>query len=270
MTDPTGLNIANASGFPLQIAVEHLVRCTESVHHWRVDHREHAWAFEGESGFIDLVLTDEYGSSTLVVECKRVREGAWVFLPASGSAAPRRHVNVWVAWYNGATHSPFGWHDVAAGPESPEATFCAIKGQDGSGQRSLLERVGGELILSTEALANERRDFRPSERLTHIQVYTSVIVTTAALKVASFKPEDISLEDGTLPEGKAQFEDVPFLRFRKQLTAREQRLGPKDHENRHAVRARENTVFVVNANALVQFLKCYELDDEPLRRLCRP
>jgi hypothetical protein len=265
----TDLDIANASGFPLQIAVEELVRVTENQHHWKVLHREHAWSTGESSGFIDLVLTNSPGTYYLAVECKRVRDASWIFLPWNGEAQPRRHVNAWVSYHNGKLTYPrlFGWHDLAGEPSCPEGTFCALKGQDSSGQRSLLERVGGELVQSTEAFAEERRDFRPRQG-DDLKVYACVIVTTARLAVARFKPEAISLADGTLTDDKVTFEEVPFIRFRKQLAARDIALTSKDYEG-HRVWARENTVFVVRADALVDFLTAFEYDDAPLRALCR-
>jgi hypothetical protein len=264
----TALDIANASGFPLQIAVENYIRQTEAKHRWRVFVREHAWTLGEDSGFIDLVLVDRPGTFYLTVECKRVRESSWVFLPWDGDPQLRRHMNAWVSSHaDGRGVGAFGWHDLSGSPDSPEVAFCSVKGQDPSGQRTLLERVGSELILSTEALARELRGFR-HETLPDLKIHVAVIVTTAKLTVANFNPDKLSLKDGNLP-ADTQFEEVPFVRFRKQLSAKPNLLTPADYANRHLLRARENTVFVVNADqGLVPFLTTLDVDNGPLNSLC--
>jgi len=89
VTDPELLRLANESGFPLQIAIEHVVRQTSAAHGWQVRHSEHAWhnPADGQSGFIDLVLSDSNGFAYAVVECKRVRNTTWLFFAGTGSLA---------------------------------------------------------------------------------------------------------------------------------------------------------------------------------------
>jgi hypothetical protein len=74
------ISIANSSGFPLQIAISKIVR--ESSR-WKVLLEEHPWRLDinGEGGFIDIVVEDKISHfETFVIECKRVRQTAWVFL----------------------------------------------------------------------------------------------------------------------------------------------------------------------------------------------
>lgn len=127
----------------------------------------------------------------------------------------------------------------------------------------MLERTAGVLVSVTEALPREERDFRPAQ-LPSIRVYFSVIVTTAELKIATFDPSQISLEDGTLDV--AQAIDVSVVRFRKQLLMRGTPLTPEDFSAREDLQyARQNTVFVVRADALAQFLADFELPDSAFR-----
>ncbi|MGN6151177.1 MAG: hypothetical protein ACTHOH_04095 [Lysobacteraceae bacterium] len=178
------LDVTNASGFPLQIAIENLVRTTQSDHPWRVAYVEHSWAnkFDEKSGFIDLVLRNQYGNLTLNIECKRVRDTSWTFLPSDGSGRNKGHCKAWVSRYKDGRMTCFGWCDLIVSPATPEALFCAVRGQSNS--TPMLERIGAELISATEALANEERDFRPVDK--HIMLYFSVIVTTAEIKFCRF------------------------------------------------------------------------------------
>lgn len=264
--DPDSIKIANDSGFPLQIAIEHQVTETKDVHGWTVHRTEHAWTnrFDQQSGFIDLVLQDQYRTTFLVLECKRVRQATWLFMHPNGSAQPRRHAKCWVTHFANDEMPHYGWHDVPIDPKSPEAVFCAIRGQSVNDRTTLLERVGGELVSATEALAEEERDFRPPNYPT-VRFYFNVIVTTADLKVAKFNPQDVSLADGTIDY--AEIESVPFVRLRKQLSMRPVRLTPEDfHNNADLAYSRQNTVFVVRADYLLSFLEEFDIPNSSIRQ----
>lgn len=260
--------IANESGYPLQIAIENQVAKTTGAHGWKVRYVEHAWAnnLDQETGYADLVLEDRDGSTFFVVECKRPRHATWLFMRSDGTAKDRRHAKAWVTLFDGDRFRRFGWHDVPVDPSFPEAPFCAVRGQS-SNDQPMLERTAGILVRATEALAHEERDYRPEKQPT-IRFYFSVIVTTADLKMASFDPNRISLSDGTLEQADAV--DVPFVRFRKQVLARANALTPEDYGNgSEPAYARESTVFVVRADAFVQFLTEFEIPKSSLRLLAR-
>lgn len=264
--DPEALKLANNSGFPLQIAIERAVQESSNIHGWSVRHTEHAWSnsLYQQNGFIDLVLQDQHKSTFLVVECKRFRQAAWLFMHSSGETKQRKHAKSWVSQYSDGRMTHFNWYDVAIDPASPEAMFCAVIGQSATDRSTLLERIGAEVVASTEALANEERDFRP-DGYQSIRFYFSVIVTTAELKIAQFDPNVISLADGTIPD--AEFETVPFVRFRKQLSMRPVNLSPKDYESGMDLsNSRQDTVFVVRADALVDFLQRFDIPTSELRR----
>jgi hypothetical protein len=260
------IKIANDSGFPLQIAVQHQVTTTTNSHGWKVRYTEHSWInkLDEQSGFIDLVLEDTHGTTFLVVECKRVREATWLFFRSDGSDTRRRHTKSWVSHYSDGAMKSFGWEDLAVDPPCHEALFCATRGQSNNDKQTMLERIGGELISATEALAMEEKNFRP-EVEAPIRFYFNVVITTADLKVAKFDPKNISLTDGTL--ANAKFEDVPFIRLRKQMSMRETWLTTDDFKNNHtASYSKENTVFVVRADALLDFLNQFEVPDDSIRQ----
>ena len=79
--------IINASGFLFQLRIENELR--ENViapdSRWKIVGREHRWVnpSTGYEGFIDLLL--DTGTLILVIECKRVTEGHWVFLVPEAS-----------------------------------------------------------------------------------------------------------------------------------------------------------------------------------------
>ena len=77
--------LVNSSGFPLQIALQHLIESKKSDHGWDVLSHEHPWANKeaGSEGFIDLILVNNSDRHIMVVECKRVRDTYWIFLVPS-------------------------------------------------------------------------------------------------------------------------------------------------------------------------------------------
>ncbi|SDA27270.1 hypothetical protein SAMN05216315_13255 [Nitrosospira sp. Nsp18] len=221
---------------------------------------------DNQSGFIDLVLQDKYATTFLVIECKRMRDATWLFMQ-SGEGLEKQHTaKGWVSRFSPDKATYFGFHDVREDPATPEAIFCAVRGQSTNDKRTLFERIGGELVSATEALAQEERDFRPTVHDT-IRFYFNVIVTTAELKMAYFSPGSISLSDGTLTD--ARIEDVPFLRFRKQLSIRSRALTLEDYSNDRsgssAAMAKEKTIFVVRADALLEFLRQFQVPDYAVR-----
>ncbi|MDO8412163.1 MAG: hypothetical protein Q7S51_00080 [Gallionellaceae bacterium] len=265
--DADFLKTTNDSGFPLQIAVEHQVRDTTASHGWRVRYIEHSWINrqDGQSGFIDLVLEDKHGTTFLVIECKRVRDATWLFLPSDGADKKRNHSKAWISHQSDGVMKSFDWGDIAIEPSCHEALFCATRGQSTNDKRTMLERIGGELISATEALAWEERNLQLQGRAS-IWIYFNLVVTTADLKVAKFSPKDISLFDGTL--ASADFEDVPFVRFRKQMALRETLLPLDDDKKKKGVSySKENTVFIVRADKLLHFLSQFEIPEDNLRHI---
>jgi hypothetical protein len=117
----------------------------------------------------------------------------------------------------------------------------------------MLERVASTVVQATECLASE--DNRRVLATTRGEcLYVSVIVTSASLVVAEFKPEDVSLESGALGDSsKVKASDVPSPRFRKQLSF----LKPEDdrkifENNEYRLEyAKDCTVFVVQANSWI-------------------
>jgi hypothetical protein len=128
----------------------------------------------------------------------------------------------------------------------------------------MLERVAADLVYATEALAWEDKGLFQAREHKPLRMYFSVIVTTARLKVCVFDAEKISLSDGKLAD--ASFDEVPFIRFRKQLSTRVPKLEVSGWHTAHArlVRGKEHTVFVVNADSLLDFLSQFSIDNASL------
>ncbi|MCR5893352.1 hypothetical protein DPV74_12320 [Burkholderia sp. HAN2018] len=258
-------DIVNQSGFPLQMGVVAQIEKTKDSHGWSVRFVEHAWKnqFDGDGGFIDIVLEDRHRTTVMVVECKRVLESSWIFLKANTGSPLRRHAKAWVTHFSSNELKHAGWTDLTLDPSTPESAFCVVHGQD-SKSRPMLERVAAELVSATEAYAIEDQAYM-AKQFDLFRMCFGVIVTTATLKVCTFNPEEVSVTDGKV--ASTEFLEVPFLRFRKQLSAR-----PLDSQLTLAggfydvARAKEHTVFVVNAASLAQFLSEFEVSNDAVRR----
>jgi hypothetical protein len=248
------LKIANDSGFPLQIALQHTVDATTARHGWSVRFAENSWRNEsdGLSGFTDLTL--KHGDDiNLLIECKRVRGARWVFMCPEGIEEENAESNAWFTHYDRGQTVALGWKQVQNLPSSPICFFCAIVGQTSNDRSTLIERTAAELISAAEALALEdlnRRD--PTSEI--YRFYLNAIVTTARIELATFSPTNISLEDGTISRGDVR--EVPFVRFRKQLSTRANAVACLD--DRTTAFTKENTVFVIQAKHLTDFLTDFD------------
>jgi hypothetical protein len=256
------LEVVDRSGYPLQMAIAHLVEKGRDIHGWRVLYEEHAWKHkDGEQGFIDIVLENENMQVVLVVECKRIQNKEWVLLPTDGNAMPRRFARGYrIKRINGSVAGHLsGWSDEALEPKSPEAAFCVMPkdARDPS-----VEQIGAELVTASEALELEERGYLDNRGGNSSRVYFPAIVTTAQLKVCSFDPKRISLADGLVP-ADAKFEVVDYVRFTKQLSTESGCIGGFGEYGQEAAtiaRAKTRTAFVVSAPKLDHFLRNFLID----------
>jgi hypothetical protein len=90
----------------------------------------------------------------------------------------------------------------------------------------MLERVAAQVANSTYGLAVNESELLSQHYSGGIRFYVNAIVTTASLQLCTFDPGDIDIATGDLGE-EATFEEVPFIRFRKQLGALPQKELPK-------------------------------------------
>jgi len=192
----------------------------------------------------------------LVVECKRVKDTSWIFLVEGLEPGLRRHAKCFVFEKSGEEIKNFHWKDSVVDPWTVESQFCVIPGSD-SRSPSLIERVSAELVSSTEGLASEEKRLSLGDRY-YLYLYFNVIVTTATLQVCRFDPHLISIETGVLDD--AIFEEVPYVRFRKQLNPIYEMpdiyavIGKQER-----IRDKKNTIFVVNSKYFVEFLREFEV-----------
>lgn len=243
----------NASGFLLQLTIEERVRAV-SDHRWIVVSREHPWRKPDSQseGFIDLILQRDNGR--MVIECKRARQAAWVFLVPEELASPVVRAR-WL-WADGrpGLRNVSGWSDLEAIPDSPESSFCVITRDPDS---SMLERIAGALATSMECLAAEELALARDASEPFLRIYAGVIVTTAALYTCRHLSASISLRTGELDE--ATFTSVPAVRFRKSLPTALRALTPRTLGQ--ASEEAERTIFVVNAESFLAFLRIVSIGD---------
>ena len=261
-TDEDLLNEVNRSGFPLQIAVKRLIEASDIRSDWSVRYSEHHWqhASTNREGFIDLVLTQRNGLAEIVLECKRVQNTEWIFLSEAG--IPDTTITRGLLSLNGPPRAVHGWTDCEAILSSPESEFCVAIGEDPKAPRAMLERWAASVVESCEALAAEDTQYRfVGLNANPVRVYFPAIVTTASLKKCAYKPDDLAIDSGTLAD--AVMTDLPFVRFRKQMSAtpsevRAPELGVRPFE---VARAKESTVFVINVTRLLHFLRYLEVHE---------
>jgi len=249
----------NASGFPLQIGLAHAIEASGQSHGWKVLHQEHGWDYGEESGFIDLVLENQYQTVILNVECKRPQDAIWQFLLPKPAQRQTTRCEFWTTFISKDAEKYFDWLDSHITPASYESEFCVVAGQD-TKNRPMLERIGAAVVTSTRALAIEDRQLLKKINYERLRTYINVVATTAKLEVCKFNAETVDLGKGTLDV--ADYEQVPYIRFRKQLAPRAgSEIRPTHETDWQALsKAKENTVLVVEAAELIGLLSKLELD----------
>ncbi len=253
----------NLSGFPLQIGLANAINSSSQDHGWSVLHQEHGWSHEitHESGFIDLVVENHYKTIVLNIECKRPQDSTWQFLLPKPDDEQRSHCKFWATHLSKQNTGYFNWLDLTIEPASYESEFCVVAGQDAK-SRPMLERIAATVVSSTEALAQEEAKLLREMSYEKLRVYINVIATTAKLQVCKFDPKNIDLEKGTIVD--AEYEDIPYLRFRKQLSPHTKmpNLSNEQCDYQALAKAKENTVIVIEASKLQSFLKEFKLSDQ--------
>lgn len=248
-------SLLNASGFVFQMALEHYLCGSAHEHKWDVVASEHPWlnTNTGKSGYIDLILNK--GAFRLVVECKRSRDGDWVFLLPKGHSLDSNHLRCQWAQLTRDGSRRAGCFSFHFPPSSAESAFCVVRGQ-GEGDPSLLERMAGALLNSVDCLTAEELDLAAGRRSEELFLYLPAIVTTARLFVCRFDPHAVPLQSGVLPDG--EFTPVNCVRFTKSLTPH---LSPEaspmrlDQANLDKIR----TVLVISAGGVSEVLKPLEI-----------
>lgn len=261
----TPIAVANASGYPLEAAIEAIAKKWEGVTQWYVLRREHPWRHPEtfEVRFVDLVLggqqTDDHDGSLyrrrFVIECKRV-EGYWVFQVPVNDADQSNDLRVLAAHpRNPPTPS---WRRVRSGPQAFRSDSCALSTKKGIASdpldRRTLEGWASELIWASHALAiQEHESLLKSSSPVVAALYYPLILTTASLHVLTFDPEKVDLLTGHVePPPGSTSANVDWVRFSKDLGF--EPLGP-DPLSPVAPHARsQQGAWVVRASAFRSFL----------------
>lgn len=256
-------DLVNASGFPFQIRVAHEIDTTSEQHGWSVVAREHHWenSETRKEGFIDLILRKEWNIFTywfLVLECKRIRGGNWIFMTDHEHQTSQDAHTLEVGEMGEDETGPI-WNRVPIAPACPLSSFCTVQGQD-ERATPMLERVCTELLESLECFADEvkKRIQKPiPEGMRYSLNFVPVIVINAELITAVFEPRDIDLEKGELGQGQGEFTAVPYVRFQKGLKSR---YGTDQYPTDIPALNKDNerTVFIVRAPYLPDFLKRFD------------
>ena len=261
----------NASGFPFQIRIEREILKSYEQHSWLPIAPEHYWKNPEtkREGFIDLVLHkeprgivvggpnyDEY----MVVECKRVKEGSWVFLNPNTSQHKNASTKLLTVYQISEQRKPVvEWADLKYEPLSYMSSFCVVPGQADK-QTPMLERISAELLDSLEHVAAEELNYLytkfDSTQQNDFQqrIFVPVIVTNAKLVLCTFEPDEVELSKGLLEEDSGEFEKVEYIRFQKSLSTN---YSTKDQAQNleSANKLNERTIFVVSSSAITPFLK---------------
>lgn len=247
-------DVINNSGFLFQLRLEEEIKKSRPISpmgEWQQIAREHKWIdpLDRKEGFIDIVL-EANDTTRLVIECKRVTDASWLFLVPKEESETRHGQFLWTE----SKENIPDWYNFNINPSSLESNFCVIRGQ-GEKDTPLLERLSSSLVRSTESLANEELNLSKQER--RIRIYIPVIATNATLFACRFNTSDINIDTGKLSE--SDFQEIPFIRFRKNLSSTIKSGSPFANSLNELNRQNERTILIINSKKLTQVLRTLDI-----------
>jgi hypothetical protein len=258
------LDVLNGCGFPFQLGMRSQIESTIATHKWEVIVEEHFWRHPEvpKSGYIDLLLQHKQYLFSIVIECKRIKDGGeWIFLTPRERSGDSLRLSAFWTRTGAAKSDRAGWIDQDFEPTSQEAAYCTQKGSDE--KALLIEKLADNLLPSTEAVGKEEMRINtrtPGDDHPAMRVFLPMVVTNAALFSASFNSNDVDIMSGKIPIEKCEFHDVSYIRFRKGLWSQYPRLNAEAVPRgsweplRFAGLANERSLLVVNSAHLAATL----------------
>ncbi len=255
----------NESGFPLQVGIRHLIEQSVGIG-WKVAASEFPWHDDltEDEKFVDLVLSSQDQTTTLVVECKRARQTEWIFLREQGKKSRRKMSGLVTIVRDGETE-PWGWESIAATPESPLSEFCIVR-KSGQKSQELIEATAAQVMRAADAISGIELNYLRSQEGTFCRLYFPAIVTTARLFICDYSMADFSIASGEF--GKSEYSEVPMVRFHKPFSS-----GNLDAWNKPLAEATDlagTTVLIINAAHLLATLADWEVGESVKEILARP
>jgi hypothetical protein len=209
------LNAVNEQGYLFREACEHVLRARQTQ--WEVRACEYPVSLQGQGTRIDIVLrakSPSYPEIFALVECKRAAPEyvIWLF------GAPGLP-------YRGALCSTLGFECNESRSDQPlkvnrlltslsfrvntyQAEWWLEVKQDKKKRISTpqnIESAFEQVLRGVGGFAQEQLEQRQKTRDTFKTFFVPVVITTASLYVASYKPKDVDLSTGTIAKDKILF-----------------------------------------------------------------
>lgn len=206
------LNALNEQGFIFQEACKH---CLEEVQTgWKVKAFEYPVSLQGNDTRVDIVLRNSDSDSPelwALIECKRA-DPEFVYWLFGSPGLP----------FGDASCSALGFSCLSTRSDEP---FCIRKlveplhfgistydaknwtevKRDSSRRISNtenIEKAFAQVLTGTAGFAEEHLEQRYKHRHTFKTFFIPIVITTAKLYVAEYKPKDVDLETGTISKEK--------------------------------------------------------------------
>lgn len=268
-------NALNEQGYLFQEACEHALKKSEKVTGWEVRASEYPISLEGQDTKVDIVLRSKTQSSPelyALVECKRADPEYiyWLF-GTHGQFGDALCSALGLECRETRSDRPYQANRLLEELHFKFVTDDAInwlEARRSSGRRAStpqnIENAFGQVLKGVGGFAQEQLDQRSKSRAVFKTFFVPVVVTTASLYVASYKPEDIDLSTGRIGKDKVVFdpqgrsaEEEPWVLVDYGVG---ENVAPKPiPEKYHGVDPAElqkhkiRSIFVVNSRSLVRF-----------------
>jgi hypothetical protein len=246
--------IIDESGYPLQLFLENEVEINKQSSRWRVLVSEHRWInpYNDEEGYIDFVLDSSRYKYKLVVECKRIM-GNWIFLNTTLPIEPSQQIKLLHAR---KLHPTRWWEDLRPETEIFESSYGVLE-TGGKKDSRTLEKLAGNLLLSTEIFAGEEVSLLQESHITDELYYLPLIVTTAKLHICRFIPTDVNILTGMIE--RSEIKEYQYIHFRKNLATNIKFQQTEKSTIRDINQENMRSVIIVQAKSFINFITHFKL-----------
>ena len=267
-------NALNEQGYLFQEACKHTLKAREKSTEWEVKASEYPVSLEEQDTKVDIVLRSKQSSPELyaLVECKRADPAYiyWVF-GTHGAFGDALCSTLGFECRQITSGQPYQAYRLLEQLHFRMTTYDAInwlEAKRGSNRRvstpQNIENAFVQVLKGVGGFAQEQLDQRRKGSTLFKTFFVPVVVTTASLYVAYYKPGDVDLSTGKIGKDKVLFgpqgqpaEEEPWVLVdygvgenvaTKPIPESYHGVDPNELQ-KHKIRS----IFVVNSKSLVRF-----------------
>ena len=210
-------NAVNEQGYLFQEACAQALNGNEKTTGWEVKALEYPVSLQGQDTRIDIVLREKASTSPELyglVECKRADPSyiCWLFAAPGLPSGDALCSTLGFECRETRSDQPYQVRRLLTQLHFKVVTYDAkrwLEAKRGSDKRAStpqnIENAFGQVLKGVGGFALEQLDQRSKSRALFKTFFVPIVITTASLYVANYRPEDVDLGTGTIIKDKVSF-----------------------------------------------------------------